>query len=67
MSELGPVDNTVQLKKIVFVLILFIFEVTILKIIYNMASLNIKLTLKVKGKMILPVAYRSLLPYCTFM
>ena len=35
-------------------LILFIIEVAILKIIYNMANSNINLTLKVTARMILP-------------
>ena len=39
----------VGLLFLLYLLILFTFEVVILKIIYNMASSNLNLTLKVKG------------------
>ena len=39
-----------------YMLNLFVFEVAILKIMYNMVSSNINLTLKVTGTMILPSA-----------
>ena len=41
---------------LLYMIILFKFEVAILKIIYNMASSNNNLTLKVIGRMILPLA-----------
>ena len=58
------IDNNAQLSKFflngeaktVFGFLLFIIEVAILKIIYKTASSNINLTLKVIGRMILPLA-----------
>ena len=62
------VDNSAQLYKILFnamstrgffflyMIILFKFEVAILKILYNTASLNKNLTLKVTGRMIFTLA-----------
>ena len=44
-------------------MILCKFELWVLKILYNMASPKINLTLKVTGRMILPLAKRLLLSY----
>ena len=41
---------------LLYMIILFKFEVAILKIMYKRASSNINLTLKVTGTMILPLA-----------
>ena len=52
----NAVNMLLNLYIILCMLILFIFKVAILKTIYNMASSNINLTLKVTDRMILPLA-----------
>ena len=44
------------MAKILYMLSLFIFEVAMFKIIYNMLSSHINFTLKVTGRMIHPLA-----------
>ena len=68
MAVLSSVNDTAQLNKffkrrsnnvlcfLLYILILFIFEVAILKIIYNMARSSINLTLEVSGRMMFPLA-----------
>ena len=76
MEWRSNVDKTVQLNKfylkqwqpgvsfyLLYIIILFKFEVAILQIMSNMASSNINLTLRVTGRMIFPLAFFYLIEY----